>query len=63
MYNMSSLHKYNYKSLINLNKIKSLFTTVEGSSLNLSVARDSVWHLAWLNIYRIYKYIVSDRQH
>jgi hypothetical protein len=43
---MSLLHKYNLKGLINLIKIKSLFTTVEGSSLNLSVARDSAWRLA-----------------
>ena len=34
------------KALINLIKIKSLFTTVEGSSLNLSIAQDSAWHLA-----------------
>jgi hypothetical protein len=46
MYNMSSLHKYNLKSLIYLIKIKNLFTTVEGSSLILSVALDSAWHLA-----------------
>ncbi len=33
---------------------------MEGTSLILSIARDSAWHLAELNIYRIYKYIVSD---
>ncbi len=33
---------------------------MEGSSLNLSVAQDIAWHISELNIYRIYKYIVSD---
>ncbi len=47
VYKCTTCHHYtNIKGLINLIKIKSLFTTVEGSSLNLSVARDSAWHLA-----------------
>jgi hypothetical protein len=46
MYNMSSLHKYNLKGLINLIKIRSLFTTEEVSTLNLIIAQDSARRLA-----------------
>jgi hypothetical protein len=38
---MSLLHKYDKNNLINLIKIMNLFTTEEGSSLNLIIARDS----------------------
>jgi hypothetical protein len=47
IYKCTTCHHYTniIKSLINLIKVKSLFTIVEGSSLNLSIAQDSAWHL------------------
>jgi len=49
IYKCTTCHHYTNiikKSLIKLIKTKSLFTTVEGTSLILSVARDSAWRLA-----------------
>jgi hypothetical protein len=49
IYKCTTCHHYTNiikKGLIALIKIMSLFTTVEGFSLILSVAWDSAWHLA-----------------